>query len=79
MLEIGRTKVLLTQNGTALGSDVRRIVDSLAAGTKYRLPADTTPTAESIKQVLKADVLGEDLWSLSDLFYGEVEGSSRAP
>jgi predicted nucleic acid-binding Zn-ribbon protein len=78
MLEIGRTKGLLMQNGTELGSEVRRIVDSLAAGTKYRLAADTTPTAESVKQVLKADVLGEDLWSLSDLFYGEAEESSRA-
>jgi hypothetical protein len=77
MLEIGRTKVLLTQNA-ALGSELRRLVDSLAAGTKYRLTADTIPTAESVRQVLKGDVLGEDLWSLSDLFYGEGEGSSKA-
>jgi hypothetical protein len=69
MQEIGRTKALLTQNGATLSSDVRRLVDGLAAGVKYRLPADTTPTEESVLQVLKADVLAQDLWSLSDLFY----------
>jgi hypothetical protein len=75
MQEIGRTRALIMQNGAALGNEVRRLVDSLAAGAKYRLPADTTPTEESVKQVLKADVLGQDLWSLSDLFYAEGEGS----
>jgi hypothetical protein len=50
-------------------------VDGLAAGVKYRLPADTTPTEESVLQVLKADVLAQDLWSLSDLFYAQGEGS----
>ncbi|MEO8315557.1 MAG: hypothetical protein ABI645_12280, partial [Pseudomonadota bacterium] len=74
MQEIGRTKALITQNGAALGPEVRRLVDSLAAGAKYRLPADTTPTEESVEQVLKANVLGQDLWSLSDLFYAEAEG-----
>jgi hypothetical protein len=71
MQEIGRTKSLITQNGTTLSSDVRRLVDGLAAGAKYRLPTDTTPTDDSVQQVLNADLLGQDLWSLSDLFYAE--------
>jgi hypothetical protein len=75
MQEIGRTKQLISQNGAAPSADVRRVVDGLAAGVKYRLPADTTPTQESVRQVLNADLLGQDLWSLSDLFYAESEGS----
>ena len=75
MQEIGRTKQLISQNGAAPSAEVRRLVDGLAAGVKYRLPGDTTPTEDSVRQVLNADLLGQDLWSLSDLFYAENEGS----
>ncbi|MEO6080327.1 MAG: hypothetical protein ABIQ86_11170 [Steroidobacteraceae bacterium] len=81
MQEIARAKAAMTQNSEMTSADVRRLVDALAAGVKYRLPADTTPAAESVKAALQAalarsetmtwDVLGQDLWSLSDLFYAE--------
>jgi hypothetical protein len=78
MQEIGRAKAAVLQNGTT-AAELRPLVDSLAAGAKYRLPQDTTPTEDSVQQVLRAaapqadsmtrDVLTRDLWSLSDLFY----------
>jgi hypothetical protein len=71
MQEIGRAKASISQGVTGAGSELRSVIDALAAGVRYRLPADTAPEADSVKQVLKVDVLGQDLWSLSDLFYAE--------
>jgi hypothetical protein len=81
MQEIGRAKATMSQNTPAINAEVRRLVDVLAAGVKYRLAADTTPTAESVQVTLRTslgrseamnwDVLDQDLWSLSDLFYTE--------
>ncbi len=47
MQEIGRAKAAMLQSG-ASGAELRPLVDSLAAGVKYRLPQDTTPTEESV-------------------------------
>jgi hypothetical protein len=81
MQEIGRAKAAMLQNGAAIKTDVRRQVDILAAGVKYRLASDTTPTIDSVQITLRAslarseamswDVLEQDLWSVSDLFYAE--------
>ncbi|MEO6186634.1 MAG: hypothetical protein ABIP38_07955, partial [Steroidobacteraceae bacterium] len=80
MQEIGRAKAAMVQNAAAINTDVRRLVDGLAAGAKYRTASDTTPTLESVQATLRGaagsdamtwDVLGQDLWSLSDLFYAE--------
>lgn len=83
MQEIGRAKGAMTQNGANLNAELRPLIDSLAAGVKYRLPLDTVPTAESLLAVLRGslpkpeamtwDVLGQDLWGLSDLFFPEGE------
>jgi hypothetical protein len=81
MQEIGRVKAAMAQNGAAISAEVRRLVDILAAGARYRGAVDTTPTVESVQLTLRAalarseamtwDVLDQDLWSLSDLFYAE--------
>ena len=70
MQEIGRVKAVIAQNSAA-GPELRTLVDALAASAKYRLPADTTPAEDSLQPILKSDVLGQDLWSMSDLFYAE--------
>ena len=53
-------------------------LDRLAAAASYRTPAETVPVDSSVNPVLRAesraegatfDVLAEDLWSVSDLFY----------
>jgi hypothetical protein len=72
MQEISRTRAAISQGAAAIGGELRGVIDALAAGSKYRMPADTLPDDDSVKQVLKADVIGQDLWSLSDLFYAEV-------
>jgi hypothetical protein len=81
MQEIMRAKAAMAQNAAAINTDVRRLVDGLAAGAKYRTATDTTPTLESVQGTLRTtlargepmtwDVLGQDLWSVSDLFYAE--------
>jgi hypothetical protein len=81
MQEIGRAKAAMVQNMPAINAEVRRLVDILAAGVKYRLASDTTPAVESVQLTLRTslarseamtwDVLDQDLWSLSDLFYAE--------
>lgn len=79
MQEIARAKAAMTQQSAAIRGDVRRLVDLLAPAVKYRAASDTVPVPESVLPVLQgaarvdgADVLGDDLWSLSDLFYSEV-------
>jgi archaellum component FlaC len=81
MQEIGRVKAAMAQNGAAISAEVRRLVDTLAAGVKYRAAADTTPTVESVQLTLRSalarseamtwDVLDQDLWSVSDMFYAD--------
>lgn len=81
MQEIARVKAAIAQSNTVISAEVHRVVDTLAAGVKYRLASDTTPTNESVQITLRAslaraevmtwDVLDQDLWSVSDLFYAE--------
>ena len=81
MQEIARAKAAMVQNGTIASAEVRRLVDVLAAGVKYRQGPDTTPTADSVQHTLRValtrsqamtwDVLEQDLWNVSDLFYAE--------
>lgn len=80
MQEIARARAALLQNAAAARADVRRLADLLAAAVKYRSPSETVPGGEALQLALRAslgrgeqmnwDLLGEDLWSLSDLFYG---------
>lgn len=79
MQEIARAKAAMTQNAGAMRGDVRRLADQLASQVKFRTNADTLPTEDSVQAALRAglekseqmhwDVLAQDLWSLSDLFY----------
>ncbi len=78
MQEIARARAAMLQGQAALQADVRKLVDRLAAGAAYRTPAETVPVESSVQAVLGAeprpegadfDVLGQDLWSVSDLFY----------
>jgi hypothetical protein len=81
MQEIARAKAAMSQNVAAIRTDVRRLVDQLAPVVKYRAKSDTVPAEDTVREVLKAatgkseaaaiDVLEQDLWSLSDLFYAE--------
>jgi hypothetical protein len=78
MQEIARARAVMLQGQPALQADVRKLVDRLAAAANYRTPAETVPVDASVNAVLRAesrpegaefDVLGQDLWSVSDLFY----------
>ncbi|MBK6674509.1 MAG: hypothetical protein IPG49_13980 [Proteobacteria bacterium] len=78
MQEIARARAAMLQGQPALQADVRKLVDRLAAAASYRTPAETVPVEASVVGVLRAearpegaqfDVLGQDLWSVSDLFY----------
>jgi hypothetical protein len=78
MQEIARARAAMLQGQPALQADIRKLVDRLAASASYRSPSETVPVDSSVNPVLRAearadgatfDVLGEDLWSVSDLFY----------
>jgi hypothetical protein len=83
MRDIARAKAGLVQNTVAIRPLVRRLADQLAASVKYHDPSDTLPADESVQLTLRAslargeqmtwDLLGQDLWSLSDLFYAVEE------
>lgn len=83
MQEIARARAALIQNAAAARADVRRLADQLAAAVKYRGAGDTVPDDDSVQLAMRAslgrgeqmnwDVLAQDLWSLSDLFYGVAE------
>jgi hypothetical protein len=71
----------MAQNAQAIRTEVRRLVDQLAAAVVFRKQTDTTPTADTTHAALKAalatpeimtwDVLSQDLWCVSDLLYAE--------
>jgi uncharacterized protein (DUF2267 family) len=78
MQEIARARATMLQGQPALQADIRKLVDRLAAAAGYRTPAETVPVVSSVHTVLRSevqsdtaaiDVLGQDLWSVSDLFY----------
>ena len=78
MQQIARARAAMVQGQPALQADIRKLVDGLAAAASYRTPAETVPVESSVSAVLRGearpegaqfDVLGQDLWSVSDLFY----------
>lgn len=83
MQEIARARALLTQGGPAFASEVKRLADHLASQVLYRLPGSTQPDEESVRKSLRAalsrgqqmswDLLGQDVWGLSELFYDTAE------
>jgi hypothetical protein len=78
MQEVARARAALLQGQPTLLSEVKRLVDRLAAAASFRAQSETVPLDTSVRSALTGDaagkdagwdVLGEDLWSVSDLFY----------
>jgi hypothetical protein len=79
MQEIGRAKAAMLQDQPAIRAEVRRLADQLAAAVKYAGEGEVLPEAYTVQLALRGamprgeqmawDLLREDLWSLSDLFY----------
>jgi predicted nucleic acid-binding Zn-ribbon protein len=83
MQEVARARAAMIQAAATMQPDVRRLADHLAAHVRYLGEGDTLPRDESVQSALRSglgrgeqmswNLLGEDLWSLSDLFYGVEE------
>jgi hypothetical protein len=83
MQEIARARAALTGNPQGLATEARRLADHLAAHAQYRLPGETLPRDESVYHGLRSglprgqqmhwDLLGQDLWGVSGLFYNTEE------
>jgi hypothetical protein len=83
MQEVARARAALIQNSAAIQPEVRRLADHLAAHVKYVGDSATVPREDSVQAALRMglgrgeqmswNLLSEDLWSLSDLFYGVEE------
>jgi hypothetical protein len=79
MQEIARARAAMLQHEAGLASDAKRLADHLASQVQYRLPAETIANEPSIEAALKSalsrgevmtwDLLGNDLWGLSELYY----------
>jgi hypothetical protein len=79
MQEITRARAILTQAEQTLAGDSRKLADYLASRVQYRLPAESMAGEDAIQSALRSaltrgeqmkwDLLGQDLWSLSGLFY----------
>jgi len=83
MQEVVRAKAAMMQNAAAMQSDVRRLADHLAASVRYVRDGDSLPGDESLQAALRSglgrgermswNLLTDDLWGVSDLFYGVGE------
>jgi hypothetical protein len=83
MQEVARARAALLQNEKALATEARRLADHLASQVQYHLAAETVPGEEAVKVALRTalargeqmnwDLLGQDLWNLSELFYRTEE------
>lgn len=79
MQEVARARAAMIQNAGTIQPEVRRLADHLAAQVRYLGESDTLPRDESVQSALRSglgrgeqmswNLLGDDLWSLSDLFY----------
>lgn len=83
MQEVARARKALLDNAEGFASDTKRLADHLASQVQYRLPGETMPGVPSLQAALKValsrgqqmnwDLLDQDLWSLSELFYRTEE------
>ncbi|HXC59272.1 MAG TPA: hypothetical protein VN645_08140 [Steroidobacteraceae bacterium] len=74
MQEVARARAAMLQGQPTLGGEVKRLADRLAASATFRTASETVPLDTSVRSALIGDapgwdVLGQDLWSVSDLFY----------
>jgi len=78
MQEVARTRAAIVQGKATLHADARRLIDRLAAAANYRAATETVPVENSLLAALRsepraesaeANVLSQDLWSVTDLFY----------
>jgi hypothetical protein len=80
MQEVARAKAVMIQASAAIQADMRRLADHLAAQVRYGRESDVLPHEGSVQSALGTavgrgermswNVLADDLWGLSDLFYG---------
>jgi hypothetical protein len=80
MQDVARAKAAMIQASAAIQADVRRLADHLAAQVRYGRDSDVLPHEGSVQSALGTavgrgermswNVLTDDLWGLSDLFYG---------
>jgi hypothetical protein len=80
MQEIARARAAMVQNAAAIQPDLRRLADHLAAHVRYLGEGDTLPRDDAVHLALRSglgrgeqmswNLLADDLWSVSDLFYG---------
>ncbi|MEJ0100528.1 MAG: hypothetical protein WDO12_12700 [Pseudomonadota bacterium] len=83
MQEVARARAALINGAAAILPDVKRLADHLAANVRYLGEADTLPRDESVHAALRSglgrseqmswNLLNDDLWNLSDLFYSVEE------
>ncbi|MET0312607.1 MAG: hypothetical protein ABW051_11200 [Burkholderiaceae bacterium] len=83
MQEISRARHAMMQNENTLAADARRLADHLASQVQYRLPGETMPGEQAVNAALRSalkrgepmnwELLGQDIWSLTDLFYRAEE------
>lgn len=78
--EIARAKAAMIKNAAVLQPEVRRLADHLAAQVRFVGDRHVLPSEESVQVALRSglgrgermswNLLSDDLWSVSDLFYG---------
>ncbi len=78
--EVARAKALMIKNAAALPTDVRKLADHLAAQVRFASEHHVLPSEQSVQAALQSglargermswNLLSDDLWSVSDLFYG---------
>jgi hypothetical protein len=81
--EVARAKVAMNRSAATMPADVRRLADHLAAQVRFAAEGHVLPGEDSLQAALRSglgrgermswNLLSDDLWSVSDLFYGTDE------
>jgi len=78
--EVARAKAAMIKNAAEMQPDIRRLADHLAAQVRFASENHVLPSEQSVQAGLQSglgrgermswNLLSDDLWSVSDLFYG---------
>jgi hypothetical protein len=78
--EVARAKAAMLKGAADLQPEVRRLGDHLAAHVRFASERQVLPDEDSVQAALRLglgrgetmswNLLSDDLWSVSDLFYG---------
>jgi hypothetical protein len=78
--EVARAKAAMIKNAAEMQADIRRLADHLAAQVRFGSENHVLPSEQSVQAALQSglgrgermswNLLSDDLWSVSDLFYG---------